>query len=407
MEQDNTLLQELGRMPIFRLSLGSKELFHSNFLEFLWYEDEDKDKGNFIKMVNQMLEKEHLKPGVKYWLSREKENFDICIYHKENPNDERSKDVIDLVIENKVKSIPYKEQLAEYVKRIVTKHPNSQPKYLLLSLAESFPDKQGNYVEIELKDGNGAVTHKAHWKVVNYKELKGAIETQEFPESQYLNDYLCFIGLLHELQQDVVGNKMMKEPLFKDVEEFKKRRIHDLYIKLRCTLFMMMLRDELKDKVPVRILGAGQIREKKNDEYVNGAGVYLNVNVFHAVGQIGAIVWNGKGDCYEVVVQGGQFRHGISPERKARGKNKREKLDNMWARHKNNPKARFFLNTILGTELDITKNKKGKKGPYNEYDDAYVYRYVQCKSMSVKDLLSTMSQDVIDTCKLLRIKVND
>ena len=49
-----TILSQLQSLPIFRLSLGSKELFHSNFLEFLW----DIDKNNrvlFIKIINKLL----------------------------------------------------------------------------------------------------------------------------------------------------------------------------------------------------------------------------------------------------------------------------------------------------------------------------------------------------------------
>ena len=60
-----TPLQQLHGLPIFRLSLGSKELFHSNFLEYLW----DVDKGSFIKMINAVFGKAVLaNQGVKYWV---------------------------------------------------------------------------------------------------------------------------------------------------------------------------------------------------------------------------------------------------------------------------------------------------------------------------------------------------
>ena len=36
-----SILKGLGKKPIFKMSLGSKELFHSNFLEFLWEIDND------------------------------------------------------------------------------------------------------------------------------------------------------------------------------------------------------------------------------------------------------------------------------------------------------------------------------------------------------------------------------
>ena len=80
---DSDELEELYKNPMFRISLGSKELFHSNFLAFLW----DCDKQAFLNMiyhllpegkkinVNELLKKDELT------IYREKENLDLCIYY--------------------------------------------------------------------------------------------------------------------------------------------------------------------------------------------------------------------------------------------------------------------------------------------------------------------------------------
>ena len=47
---DSQILHDLRSMPIFKMSLGSKELFHSNFLEYLW----DEDTPAFIDMINEL-----------------------------------------------------------------------------------------------------------------------------------------------------------------------------------------------------------------------------------------------------------------------------------------------------------------------------------------------------------------
>ncbi len=129
------------------MSLGSKELFHSNFLEYLWHVNRD----SFINVVNEFLP-HPLEENQQYEIGREVENFDICIYHEEN-----KKRVYDLVIENKVKSIPYKEQLMEYEKKA-----NNSPccKFILLTLSDDFPDKDN--VE--------------RWKILRYDELRKSIE---------------------------------------------------------------------------------------------------------------------------------------------------------------------------------------------------------------------------------------
>ena len=78
----NLALEKLSKMAIFKMSLGSKELFHSNFLEFLW----EINNISFIKLINQLYGEDILSSdkGVGYYmLGREKNHFDICIFHQE------------------------------------------------------------------------------------------------------------------------------------------------------------------------------------------------------------------------------------------------------------------------------------------------------------------------------------
>ncbi len=414
------LLEDLFWMPIFRLSLSSKELFHSNFLEFLWMSD----PSAFIQMIRNLLgDEEALPDGNDYYLDREKENFDICIYHlvddlnprrrkkaEEDPNVKPQRVVYDLIIENKVKSIPYKEQLVKYVERVERKRreADSRPKYLLFSLAEVFPDKTSqNEVAFKfiIKKGRKTEPGSVAWKVVDYLTLYNEIQTRwkDSEGSSYISDYCKFIYRLHFLQKAIL-NTMGSEHLFKEYEKFKEHRLHDLYIKLRCTKFMMQLRNRLMKSIPVEILAANLIREKDKTtkQYRNKAGVYLNVNVFNAVGQVGALIWDGKGDIYEVVIQGEQYRHGINPREKETGKDKRDMLDKMWNRHLNDPRANQFLNKVLNKVPHECKNKD-KAGPYNEYDDAYIYRYVNYKDLvqNVEQLLDVMAQDIVATYNTL------
>ena len=105
------ILDHLKANPIFKMSLGSKELFHSNFLEYLW----EVNNLMFVRIINTLLSytDTQLSETIHYYLRREKENFDISLYHYLD-NKEDNKIVYDLILENKVKSIPYKEQLEKY-----------------------------------------------------------------------------------------------------------------------------------------------------------------------------------------------------------------------------------------------------------------------------------------------------
>lgn len=305
--QTQQILSKLKALPIFKLSLGSKELFHSNFLEFIW-EMEDK-KGNriskeiFVNIIRELLNDPKFLANCNlddYELSREKNNFDICLHSKDNDND------IVLVLENKVKSIPSKAQLDAYVTKLQSKNKkknnsNQSPEYLLLSLAEDFADKK-------------AITNGRVWKIANYDNLKDAIlkeksNWQNGTGNEYVNDYCIFIELMHQLQSKVLDN-FDNSGLFEDLIDYKSCRLHDLYIKLRCCKFIQLLEQELKNKgLPVCVFNNyDEIR--KNPQ----KGVYLNYNIFKGTGQIAACIYTGgtDGEIYEVVIQGGQYRHGIN-----------------------------------------------------------------------------------------------
>lgn len=114
-KQQKNHCAELNASPLFIFSAGSKELFHSNFLYWLAIEHWD----IFISIMRELanLENEHF-----WWediykfekenleVRREYHNYDLSIYIQVN-----TKWVPVLILENKVKSLPYAEQLAQYV----------------------------------------------------------------------------------------------------------------------------------------------------------------------------------------------------------------------------------------------------------------------------------------------------
>ena len=116
-ELSNEAYQYLEKSPMFKLSLSSKELFHSNFLD--WLSNVKPDA--FKKLIGKMAGLDNYTWPEVWRVKREYNNFDLCIVaydqYKDN-NDEKIDDEEDFrimfIIENKVKSIPYKEQLSRY-----------------------------------------------------------------------------------------------------------------------------------------------------------------------------------------------------------------------------------------------------------------------------------------------------
>lgn len=88
-------IERLKNSPIYAMSLGSKELFHSNFWAWLMKKD--------LGFIEVFFEERIDNPEVK----REEENRDLTIW--ENRWDQKA-----YVIENKIKAIPTREQLVKY-----------------------------------------------------------------------------------------------------------------------------------------------------------------------------------------------------------------------------------------------------------------------------------------------------
>lgn len=391
---------ELKQLPIFKLSLGSKELFHSNFLDFLW----DIDHNMFIKIVNGLLPDDKIMPDgdcSKYFIGCEKEKFDICIYHLEECGKKSTKKIYDLIIENKVKSIPYKEQLEIYYNKAKDNKGSKNARYILLSLANDFPDK--SIIEEDTK----WIEEHGKWNIVNYKDLMEAIEGQKdrwknFACSKYISDYCDYIGLMHSLQEDILNN-FENSPLFINIEDYRDCRLADLYIKLRCAKFLILLKKKLVEKnVPAYYMKANEnIREERTER-----GVYLNLNIFRSVGQVAALIYDGhpKNDLFEIVIQGEEYRHCINSIKYKNVKNKsradkgtaRSKL---WSYCKNNG-LMSFMEDIPGDgdlfpQCSIKDKSKNKVEKFRGYNDDYVYKFKKIDGIIVSKLLNQMVEDIV------------
>ena len=99
----NTVIS-LKQSLVYTLSLGDKELFHSNVLGWLFENHNDKGIQPIVKLfINDELEIERVE--------REKNHFDLCVTCHKKDNEAYKHFVI---IENKFKSLPEKKQLERY-----------------------------------------------------------------------------------------------------------------------------------------------------------------------------------------------------------------------------------------------------------------------------------------------------
>ena len=377
-------LEGLHQNPMFRISLGSKELFHSNFLAFLW----DCDKQAFLNMINDLLPKDN-KINVSELLGkdeltiyREKENLDLCICHTEN-----KKDCIDIIIENKVKSIPYIEQLDEY-RQTAAKHQDKDSTgtavtYILLTLAEVFPNIEA--IEID-------------WNIITYDQLVKAIKQYYHKNNieprlqQYVADYTDFIDKLSALQ---IVDKFNDEPFHNPaiIEAYHKTKLSDLYLKQRGSYFICLLLNKITKaqennrlgKIEVKWGAKSQASGKNIVEHQNNTIIYLASGMNRGKSTITIHIYPKESrSSYALQIEGNQYRHmfiqsGLIAKRST--------------------KVEQYLNTMPFFAQDqlpklIQEDWQGR-GDFNQYQPDCLYKYVTFEKTTGGQMLDIVVEDII------------
>ena len=376
-------LEELHQNLMFRISLGSKELFHSNFLAFLW----DCDKQAFLNMiyhllpegkkinVNELLKKDELT------IYREKENLDLCICHTEN-----NKDCIDIIIENKVKSIPYIEQLDEYRQTAAKpQYKNSTAvTYILLTLAEVFPNKEA--IERD-------------WNIITYDQLVKAIKQYYHKNNieprlqQYVADYTDFIEKLSALQ---IVDKFNDEPFHNPaiIEAYHKKKLSDLYLKQRGSYFICLLLNKITEaqennrlgKIEVKWGTKSQASGKNVVDNSKNAIIYLASGMNRGKSTITIHIYPKESQSsYALQIEGNQYRHMFIQSGLIAKRN--EEIE----QHLNN--MPFFAQDQLPEPLQ--KDWQGRKA-FNQYKPDCLYKYVTYpQETKGVDMLNYVVDDII------------
>lgn len=270
-----TFVDNLKNNPIFQLSLSSKELFHSNFLA--WLAEDDNTRCVFNKVMQTWLDDKNweYKPN-EMEVKREYNHFDFCVCDKLSIDGNDVTGNVQVVLENKFKSIAYTDQLVDYKDRTKTlneegyknkykaeeanngkilprgwrdevEHPNT--KYILLTLADNFLDKD----EI-LSLG---------WKIVTYAEyakllrtIIGELKDDEIKGNkafyvELIAQYCNFIEMFSEHINECLDN--VKENNYWDIlknDDFTAVRCNDIWQKVVMHKYAQELFKLTQEKFP-------------------------------------------------------------------------------------------------------------------------------------------------------------
>jgi hypothetical protein len=282
--------KRLETSPLFQLSLGSKELFHGNFI--YWIAKKYPDQS--ARVLGQFLNKKDATFSLKE-IRREQKNIDLHFYFTDGQ---------ELIIENKVKSIPYLEQLEKYSDNAL-----ENQSFILLTLTKpSF--SRGSSVTL----ANGV-----SWKVISYADLAKLLESiigdiSDTYDSHLIKDYISFISILDKIMGDIEVSE--NDPFdFHVLEEggtlktLQGLRMHDVYLKIKYQSLAMLTYEKLKKIFPGKriYLDVGSKEKKQVGNIYIGHGMTRSQGFI----EVACVVQEGlflttqiQGNLYRQMVQG-------------------------------------------------------------------------------------------------------
>ncbi|MBR5032456.1 MAG: PD-(D/E)XK nuclease family protein [Treponema sp.] len=313
--EDKTIkgkIEELKTNAAFQMSLSGKELFHSNMIAMFLTQKEYPDlseemiklfppktgnvKREDLFVFDVIREKQHLDFIICYCDKQYKENLEVysCVDDVDDDKDlsdttkEALKNMQYVVVENKFKSFPYKEQLNEYsdkkpfsilknVKCTVDMGQNTTC-YLLApnaSLKTFYAKDEYNYVYTNINGRN------ISWEGIKYEKLKSTLENWAkknesdnltiFP--QFITEYCVFLGKMLEIYKKCVEDRLKKQKCFLETTDNKyllKGRIQDFYEKSIFNRILAKLREEIPENTPTN--NKVFINNNTNLYFVSNAG---------------------------------------------------------------------------------------------------------------------------------------
>jgi len=268
MKNLQNIIGELRSNPMFNFSLSSKELFHSNFWEWLC---NVAPKEMIMIFANYFDE---LKDCNEITITkREYKKFDLLIEFDRNKV---------LIIENKLKSIASENQLNLYsdkIRRLKNKKENKNKMYYAVIISMMKP----MFIENIYYESNNSLV----WKYISYENFVTKFININTCENykKYIIDYVAFTLKLNNIISDVNFNNF---PDIKAIINYKlsleELRIYDIFIKSFNSYFCYKLKERLQNTFSnVYINNHALLKEKNiapgtvviNYGYNNGGIIFI------------------------------------------------------------------------------------------------------------------------------------
>lgn len=351
-------IKKLKKSPLFNLSLSSKELFHSNFLYWIGHNYPSEFGGLFSKYLNEQPEDSCIKE-----IFRERENIDLSFSYSNGQ---------EILIENKVKSVPYIGQLAKYSEKHTT-----QRNYILLSLSEPMFFESKDKLDI-----NGA-----SWFYLSYSDLKVMLQTISVEISneyhqQIINDYCEFISGLIEVDKHC----RISDDEFFDFHSIKTNqlyrelidiRLHDFYLKKKYELIAYEIYNRL-NRLGKNLTDFSLPLNWNNETQI----IFMGYGMTRSLGLMDLKYLISPSIALGIQIQGEHYRMVVEDTTgKIAKKIKNDLENNLW----------FDFSKTFPQSRVYPKPEKG----FNKYGETFFYKYVKLgTNLKIKDIVDTILSDV-------------
>lgn len=362
-------IEDLQKNLVFHLSLNSKELYHSNLLNSI--------ATKYPNLFNKVLENLDVdfKISEEQMPKREHKNLDFCVLDKGK---------IVFALENKFKSIPYKEQLDKYNGTIGNK--DDQPvQRVLLTLSTNFPDREA----IEQLNPK--------WKIVTYEgyieALQSALKDEnlnneleknqnkiewEFDKQLYIR-YCNWVSTIAEYINGKLNSpdKKWSDMFDSDLEEI---RMNDIWQKVYVNHIVEQLKKNIVKQLKKNCQNlptndVGELVKHNNSKNNPYEGIFVESN-FTKGAFFGIVIPHKVPDknnwfCVVIQIQNNYYRIGVVYEKEL---------------YQNNKVYKNHIDNQANALLNYYERKK-----FNCFDGSFPYKYfdwaIDYKKRQIKDLL--------------------
>ena len=253
-------IKALKDSPLYAMSLGNRELYHSNFWAWLMRRNPYMINVFFDKLIKKVEKKEDKKGEPVFNITTTEDDIthqNIDPMELIKREDSHTDILIQLgkkvyIIENKIKTLPDRKQLLKYQHK-----SEGFQKGCYTGFVD--PDFKEELITFDYEKRESLMFEHSKWGFVSYtdisEKIKKYLNNREYDrfndfETNIIKKYYEYIADLNYIMKEKISNDDMKIFKFESDERLESIRMDDTYKKLKANIISKDIFPKLKDILP-------------------------------------------------------------------------------------------------------------------------------------------------------------